>query len=201
MIRSDLCSSPRAHERKNVHRKRFQEGSLQVRSHGKRKMWVVLYRVGGARKYNTLGVFSKMSKTDAQQKQAEFMKEVNARLAEAPDPDITLGDFLDGVALPFYRLKWKRSTASTTENRITHHLAEFRETRLHAISLKTLQEFLNAKAGELSRSMVAHLRWDLRALFKLALAEGYTHRDPTAALYTPREAKVDPTRAMTGKEG
>ena len=163
-------------------------------------MWVVLYRVGGARKYNTLGVFSKMSKTDAQQKQAEFMKEVNAHLADAPDPDITLGDFLDGVALPFYRLKWKRSTASTTENRITHHLAEFRETRLQAISLKTLQEFLNVKARELSRSMVAHLRWDLRALFKLALAEGYTHRDPTAALYIPKEAKVEPTRAMTGKE-
>ena len=48
--------------------------------------------------------------------------------------------------------------------------------------------------------MVAHIRWDLRALFKLALADGYTERDPTAALYIPRGAAVEPTRAMIGKE-
>jgi hypothetical protein len=40
----------------------------------------------------------------------------------APDPDITFGEFLEGIALPFLRSKWKRSTAGTTENRITHHL-------------------------------------------------------------------------------
>jgi hypothetical protein len=163
-------------------------------------MWVVLYWEGGARKYNTLGLFSKMSKGDAQGKQAEFMKEVNARQANSPDPDITFGDFLDGVALPFYRSKWKRSTASTTENRITHHLAVFRETKLQAVTLKTLQAFLAGKAQELSRSMAAHIRWDLRSMFRLALAEGFTQRDPTVALYTPKEATVTPTRAMTGKE-
>ncbi len=37
-------------------------------------------------------------------------------------------------------------------------------------------------------------------MFKLALAEGYTQRDPTAALYTPKEATVEETRVMTGKE-
>ena len=163
-------------------------------------MWVVLYWERGARKYSTLGAHSKMSKGDAQEKQAAFMKEVNARLASAPDPDMLFGDFLDGVALPFYRSKWKASTASTTENRILHHLAVFREEKIQAVGLKILQEFLNGKAGELSRSMVAHLRWDLRAIFKLAMAEGYTLRDPTAALYTPKEAKVEPTRSMTAKE-
>ena len=183
-----------------MRRKRYQEGSLQVRSHGKRKMWVVLYREGGARKYNTLGLFSKMSKSEAQKKQAEFMGQINAAQAVAPDPEITFGDYLHNVTLPFLRKKWKRSTASTSENRITHHLEEFRETRLTAITLKALQAFLGRKAGQLSRSMVAHLRWDLRAVFKLAIAEGYTQRDPTAALFTPREAETEPTRVMTGKE-
>lgn len=163
-------------------------------------MWVVLYREGGARKYNTLGLFSKMSKSEAQKKQAEFMGEINAKAATTPDPAIMFGDYLDNVALPFMRTKWKRSTAITTENRITHHLEEFRKTRLAAITLKALQAFLGRKAGELSRSMVAHLRWDLRAVFKLALAEGYIERDPTASLYTPREAETETTRAMTGKE-
>ena len=183
-----------------MRRKRHQQGSLQIRSHGKRKMWVVLYREGGARKYETLGLFSKLSKSEAQQKQAEFMNEVNAKLAIDPDPQITFGQFLDAAALPFLRCKWKRSTASTTEDRMKHHLAEFRDTRLRAISLKTLQAFLNRKAEGLSRSSVAHLRWDLRAVFKLALAEGFIDRDPTTALYTPKEAAVEPTRAMTGKE-
>jgi integrase len=59
---------------------------------------------------------------------------------------------------------------------------------------------LEQKGEGLSRSSVAHLRWDLRAVFRLALAEGFIDRDPTAALYTPREAAVEPTRAMTGKE-
>src|SRR6185369_16859486 len=146
------------------------------------------------------GLFSKMSKSEAQQKQASFMGEINAKLAHAPDPQITFGQFLEGVALPFMRSKWKRSTAVTTENRMTYHLAEFGDTKLQAIGLKVLQAFLTRKAADLSRSVVAHLRWDLRAVFKLALAEGYAERDPTAALYTPREAEVKPTRAMRAKE-
>ena len=107
----------------------------------------------------------------------------------SPNPDISFGEFIEGVALPFLRSKWKRSTAATTENRIQHHLGrEFGEEKLCALGLKELQLFLNTKAQALSRSVVAHLRWDLRALFKLALAEGYTDRDPTAALFTPKEA-------------
>src|ERR1035438_8088202 len=112
MIRSDLSSPLRTHEGKNMRRKRFQEGSLQARSHGRRKMWVVLYRERGARKYHTLGLFSKLSKSQAQEKQAEFMQEVNARQSTSPDPDVTFGDFLEGNALPFYRMKWKKATTS-----------------------------------------------------------------------------------------
>lgn len=201
MIRSDLNSPLRTHERKNVRRKRFQEGSLQVRSHGRLKNWVVLYRERGVRKYQTLGLFSKMTRSAAQEKQAEFMREVNAHMATAPDPTVTFGEFFEGVALPFYKMKWKTSTASTTESRMRYHLmGEYKDSKLQDLGLKGLQAFLNAKAKSLSRSIVAHLRWDLRMIFKLALAEGFAQRDPTAALYTPREAAVAQTRAMTVKE-
>jgi integrase len=164
-------------------------------------MWVVLYWERGARKYATLGAHSKMSKGDALHKQAEFMKGVNARLASAPDPDISFGDFLEGVALPFLRSKWKRSTRGTTENRIRHHLLpEFSQEELTALGLKRLQAFLQAKAATLSKSVVAHLRWDLRAIFRLAVAEGYVERDPTPALFTPKEARVGIRRVMNRKE-
>ena len=184
-----------------MHRQRHQKGSLQVRLHGKRKMWVLLYRDGNTRKYATLGTVAKMSKSQAEEKRDELIAEANARNAVAPDPDITFGEFLEGIALPFLRSKWKRSTAATTENRIQHHLGtEFGEKKLTALGLKELQAFLNAKAETLSRSVVAHLRWDLRSVFKLALAEGYAERDPTAALFTPKEAAPSPSPSMSKEE-
>ena len=184
-----------------MHRQRHQKGSLQVRQHGKRKMWVLLYRDGPTRKYATLGLYAKMTKTQAEEKRDQLIAEANARNAVAPDPLITFGQFLEGVALPFLRSKWKRSTAATTENRIKHHLGEeFGEKRLSALGLKELQAFLAAKAESLSRSVVAHLRWDLRAIFKLAVAEGYAERDPTGALFTPKQAAVAESRVMTKEE-
>jgi hypothetical protein len=143
MIRSTELIAANA-RKENVRRKRYQNGSLQVVStHGKRKMWILQYREGGSKKYHTIGLYSKMSKSDAQQAQAEFMKEVNSKAATAPDLNITFGDFLEGVALPFLRDKWKASTADTTENRIRHHLlGEFREEKLASLGLKRLQAFL-----------------------------------------------------------
>ena len=165
-------------------RERNQKGSLQERKHGKRKMWVWLYRVNGSRKYLTLGPSHKMTKAQAEKKRDTALAEVRANQCTAPDPDMTFGQFLDGVVLPFYRSKWKRSTAATSESRMTHHFAEFKKTPLATITLKTLQAFLGRKAkADLSRSTVAHLRWDLRAIFKLAVAEGYTQRDPSVSLY------------------
>jgi integrase len=89
----------------------------------------------------------------------------------------------------------------STENRITHLLrTEFGEEKLSALSLKGLQSFLNRKAASLSRSVVAHLRWDLRAIFKLAIAEGYAERDPTGALFTPKAAVTAESRSMNKEE-
>jgi len=164
-------------------------------------MWVLLYRDGDTRKYATLGLYSKMSKTQAEEKRDALIIEANTRNAVAPDPHITFGEFLEGVALPFLRSKWKRSTAATSENRIKHHLLlEYGDTRLADLGLKGLQSFLNAKAETLSKSSVAHLRWDLHSIFKLAMAEGYADRDPTAALYTPRQAAVSENRSMNKEE-
>ncbi len=100
MIRSNLDERQRRTERTNVHRQRHQKGSLQVRQHGKRKMWVLLYRDGNTRKYATLGPYAKMSKSQAEEKRDELIGEANARNAIAPDPDITFGEFLEGVVPP-----------------------------------------------------------------------------------------------------
>jgi Phage integrase, N-terminal SAM-like domain len=160
MIPADLHASLGAQERNNMRRKRYHNGSLQVtKKHGKHKMWILQYREGGRKRYHTIGFFSKITKSEAQEKQAEFMKEVNARQANTPDPNMTFGNFVEGIALPFYRSKWKTSTASTTESRIRHHLlGEFKDQKIQSLTLKPLQAFLNTKATTHSKSIVAHLR-------------------------------------------
>jgi len=201
MIRSNLEDRSGRTERTNVHRERYQKGSLQVRKHGGRKMWVLLYRDGRTRKYATLGVYSKMSRSEAEAKRDQLVAQANARNAKAPNLDVTFREFLDNVALPFLRSKWKKSTALTTGNRIQLYLkGEFGERRLTELALNELQSFLNAKAENLSRSVVAHLRWDLRSIFRLALAEGYVERDPTPALFTPKEAARSQSRVMSKEE-
>jgi site-specific recombinase XerD len=137
----------------------------------------------------------------AEQKRDEILGEVNARTSVTPDLQISFGQFVEGVALPFCRSKWKRSTAATTENRMRHHLmSEFGDVRLKDLRLKDLQAFLNRKAEALSKSVVAHLRWDLHQIFKVARAEGHVERDPTQALYTPRAAEPTVKRTMTIEE-
>ena len=42
-----------------------------------------------------------MSKTQAEEKRDQLVAEANARNANAPDPHITFGEFLEAVALRF----------------------------------------------------------------------------------------------------
>jgi integrase len=47
-----------------------------------------------------------------------------------------------------------------------------------------------------SHSVVAHLQWNLRQIFNLAVNEGYIQRDPAAMLFIPREAKQPIRKVM-----
>ena len=77
-------------------------------------------------------------------------------------------------------------------------VAEFGDSPFRDLRLQDLQRFLNGKsAAGMSKSMVAHLRWDLHQIFKVARAEGYIERDPTQALFTPRAVEVTARRTMT----
>jgi integrase len=175
-------------------RKRYQKGSLQLRKHGGRRVWVVLfYTKDGKRGYQTLGLASDMAKREAQQKAAEFMRnEVNGheqRAGSSREP--TLGEFLDEVYLPFCRGKWKESTALTTEQRLKQYIVrDLGNQPLAAIGMAQLQAWLQSKGDAgLSKSIVDHLRFDLRAIFRLALANGVIVGDPSPALYSPRVSR------------
>lgn len=174
-------------------RRRYQKGSLQLRKQGGVWVWLGMWREGEHRRTKTLGKKSEMTKADAKAVLNGILAPLNAR----QDPQtgrLSFGAFVRDVYFPFCRRKWKRSTRMTTEDRIDHHLvAELGESELRTIGRVALQDLLDRKAsGGLSFSVVTHLRWDLRHIFRIAVAEGFIERNPAELLFTPQNA----TRAV-----
>jgi integrase len=88
-------------------------------------------------------------------------------------------------------------------NRIAIHLvADLNDRELSGLTRDELQDLLDLKAGReaLSYSTVAHLRWDLKQVFDMAVAEGHIARNPALLLFTPKDAKRTERAIMTGAE-
>jgi len=166
-------------------RKRYQKGSL-AKVDG---IWIVQWWEDGHRRKRTLGKASKLSKSQAEAEMASIVAPINAR-STTPSAATKFGDFVNEIYLPFYRRKWKRSTAMTNEDRLRFHLTSTNAERtLGSFGRDELQEFLETKAAsKLSYSVVAHLRWDLRQIFGMAVSEGHILRNPAELLFIPREA-------------
>ena len=178
-------------------RKRFQKGSL-LKVNG---VWIAQWWEDGHRRKRTLRRVSQMTKAKAQADLAEILAPINAQ-SKTPSAQCTFGDFAKDVYLPFYKRKWKRSTILTNEDRVKRHLIVPLGSRsLASFQRDALQDFLDGKAAAgLSFSVVAHLRFDLRQLFRLAAADGYIRRNPAEQLFTPRECPRPNTPVMTLEE-
>lgn len=174
-------------------RRRFQKGSLQKVNGA----WVARWWQDGQRKARTLGRVSQMTKAQAQSELAALVAQANNKRAE-PSERQTFSDFVRDVYLPFYRRKWKRTTTMTNEDRLAHHLmSDFGACSMGSFGRDGLQAFLDHKGQTLSFSVVHHLRWDLKQIFDMAVAEGYLQRSPAALLFTPRSCKRTEARVMT----
>ena len=87
-------------------RRRFQKGSLR----NVNGTWVARWRQDGQRKAQTLGRVSMMTKAQAQSELAALVAPVND-MRSGPSEEYRFSDFVERIFLPFYRRKWKRSTA------------------------------------------------------------------------------------------
>lgn len=178
-----------------MRRKRFQKGSLQARKHGRHRVWVASWWEDGSRRSKVLGLCSKMTKGEAEAAMAAILQPINEGTARGPRPVFTFGQFVEDVYLPHGRRGWKESTAGTSEQIIRKHLLpEFANDLLHTIRRDQLQDFLDRKAAELSFSVVAHLRWFLNGIFKLASSDSIISGNPAAELKIPK--RCQPGRAM-----
>jgi integrase len=132
-----------------------------------------------------------MTKSDARAKLNEILADViKARQGEV-DSNMSLQQFIEQAYFPLYERKWKRSTAACNINRVnTHIVATFGEQLVKDIRRDDLQPFLDGKcAAGLSFSVVDHLRWDLKQIFGMAVAEGVLGRSPAVMIFTPSGSK------------
>jgi integrase len=158
-------------------------------------VWVAFWWEDGCRRCKVLGRSSQLSKAEAESVLSSILRTINSGASQTTQPVYTFAQFIDGVYLPFCRRSWKESTAGTSEQIIKSHLIpEFGKCLLHSVRREELQDFLDRKAGELSGSVVAHLRWFLNAVFKLAMSDGLMLNNPAAELRIPRTCQ--PGRAM-----
>jgi integrase len=152
-----------------------------------------MFYVDGKRKSQVVGSVKDMTKGEAREEVAKIVA------AERAQHDTTkLNAFVDEVYLPFYRRKWKLSTCGVNENRIAVQLIpQFGDRELGSFSRDELQDFLDSKGTKFSYSVVAHLRWDLRQIFQMAVAEGRVQRNPALLLFVPKTAQRPKRSVMT----
>jgi integrase len=185
-----------------MRRRRYQKPKIR----NVKGYWIAQFRdLGGTKRKVSLGPVKTTKKSAAEERLAKILEPINARRGE-PSPDIKFGLFVRQIYLVFYRRKWKGSTTATNEDRLEHHLLRvFEERALGSFAggrgRNELQEYLDGKASAgLSFSTVAHLRWDLRQIFRMAVSEGYIERNPAELLFIPKEASRAVTRRMSLEE-
>jgi integrase len=176
-------------------RRRFQKPRIR----NKGGYWIAQFRDAEGRKRKvSLGSVARTKKFDAESKLARLIEPINISSGEST-PEFKFGAFVRQVYFPFYKRKWKASTIICNESRINKHLVgTFEDHTFVSFTRDALQNFLDQKAADgLSHSMVAHLRWDLRQIFRMGVAEGCLSRNPAELLFVPREARRFPKPRLT----
>jgi integrase len=143
-----------------------------------------------------------MSRPEALAKMATLLQPVNLHAGERDPRTWTVAEWIRDMFLPLCRRKWKLSTASTTGDRIRKHLmTDLGSLQIQSVTRELLQQYLEQKATTgCSFSLVDHLRWDLRAVFRLAAQDRLLCSNPAEMLFTPRTRATPSRRVLTPEQ-
>jgi len=173
--------------------RRYSKGGV-VQQRGR---WKGLWYEDGVKRSRIVGLCKDMTKTEARQ----TVEAIVAKLKPQSEKPL-FGDFVESVYFSYYSRKWKPSTCENNKQRMrTHLLGAFKDRPLDNLLRDELQDFMDSKGNAgLSFSVVDHLRWDLKQIFDMAIAEGKVERNPALLLFTPKTAAKPAHRAMTVAE-
>jgi integrase len=157
-----------------------------------RGKWIGSWYVNGKRTSKSIGLAKDLTKSEAKEKLAELIKGTRR------GANTTLfGPFVEGPYFGFYKRKWKNSTRMRNLTRIKAHLVRrFAERDLASFKRDELQDFLDSKANW-SQSLCSKLRWDLKQVFDMAIAEGLLTLNPALLLFPPKDAKRPERKILT----
>ena len=143
-----------------------------------------------------------MSRPEALAEMARVLQPINDWAGEPVHRVWMVPDWIRDAFLPFIRRKWKISTAATSGDRIRKHLMkDFESVELPSVSRDMLQRYLEEKAARgHSFSVVDHLRWDLRAIFRLAVQDRVLASNPAELLFTPPMARKPSRRVLSAEQ-
>jgi integrase len=168
-----------------------------------KEYWYGQWREPGGSKSKEFGLCRRVPKSVARAALDEILRPLNEKIKRRADTNQTLERFIQETYLPTKKDGyWKGSTSMTTEGLIkTHLIADLGALKMSELSRNDLQAFLKLKAQRgLSRSVVSHLRWQLRAILRLAVSDGVVSIDCAAGLHTPRCSEPNIKRILTGKQ-
>ena len=161
-----------------------------------RGRWVGLWYENGIKKSQTLGLAKEMTKSDAREAVAKIVADV--RTKQETSSVLRFAGLVETVYWPFYTRKWKHSTKTKNCVRVNAHLIrEFGERELGSFKRDELQDLLDAKAKTHSFTTVNNLRWDLKQIFEMAVAEGHIKMNPALLLFTPKSAAKPSKEVMS----
>src|SRR5438876_4503455 len=143
-----------------------------------------------------------MSRPEALAEMARLLQPVNIHAGERICRTWTVAEWIRDMFLPLCRRKWKLSAASTTGDRIRKHLiTDLGSLDVQSVTRELLQRYLEQKAATgCSFSLVDHLRWDLRAIFRLAAQDRLLSSNPAEMLFTPRTLATPSRRVLTPEQ-
>ena len=182
-------------------RRRYQHGSLQKRKCGKHLCWVAFWREGDSRRGKTLGKCADMTQGEALTKMNALVQPLNSEAARPREHLWTVRELIEESYFELGRRKWKASTASTTINRIGYHVVQdLGDVPISSITRDRLQRYLEEKeASGVGYVTRLHLRWDLRAIFRLAFQDGLIPQSPAEVLFVLGEPTVS-RKVLTPKQ-
>ncbi len=176
----------------------MQRGSLKKVSYQGGKAWRGQWREAGKGRTRILGRCADLTRGDALAELNRIVAAVNGREARVAPMVDTLRQYTENEYLAQMTRQWKASTAATTEQIIESHiLREIGARPLAAITRKELQALLDRKTADgLSFSVVAHIRWQLRAILRMAKSDGLIITEPAEALVTPLQKNTTDKRVI-----